>query len=105
MVIGSFLLLSKVWARIGSPDMNLFSGRLILQKKVYLLQEAGLNLGYDFKLYIHGPYSSALAADGYKMNMKDNISEDKVDDVAFDKLKSLEEGHFNDAFWFELLAT
>jgi len=50
-----------------SFDMNSFDDRLKLQKFVYLIQEAGLNLGYDFKLYLHGPYSTMLARDGFDM--------------------------------------
>ena len=85
--------------------MDLFSGRLLLQKKVYLLQEMGLNMGYDFKFYIHGPYSSQLATDGYKVNLKENLSDNETNGKVFDKLISLEKNHNNDQFWFELLAT
>lgn len=38
-------------------------GRLRLQKTVYLLQAAGVPLGYDFKMLHYGPYSEGLRAD------------------------------------------
>jgi uncharacterized protein YwgA len=37
-----------------------FGDRLILQKAVYLLQSAGIQLGYRFRWYLKGPYSPDL---------------------------------------------
>src|SRR5205807_10531285 len=42
-----------------------FEKRLEFQKTIYLLQEAGADLGYQFGWYKHGPYSSSLADDAY----------------------------------------
>lgn len=44
-------------------DMSEFDKRLVLQKTVYLLQEAGVHLGYPYRWYLRGPYSPALADD------------------------------------------
>jgi len=39
-------------------------GKTALQKLVYILQEAfGVNCGYSFQLYTHGPFTSQLLAD------------------------------------------
>lgn len=38
------------------------------QKTVYLMQAFGISLGYKFRWYIHGPYSSALADVGYEIS-------------------------------------
>jgi len=46
-------------------DMNKFGNRLKLQKFIYLVQYSGLNLGYEFILYLHGPYSTMLAREGF----------------------------------------
>lgn len=48
-------------------DFNLsyFNDRLIYQKAVYLAQAAGINLGYYYHWYLHGPYCSPLTSDGY----------------------------------------
>jgi hypothetical protein len=45
-----------------------FNQRLLLQKTVEILQDGfGVNLGYDdFNWYHHGPYSPALARDGFR---------------------------------------
>jgi uncharacterized protein YwgA len=39
--------------------------RVRIQKVVYFLKRLGFDLGYEFDLYYHGPYSSALADDYY----------------------------------------
>ncbi len=46
-------------------DMTSFSDRIRLQKLIYILNRAGLNLGYPFGWHIRGPYSPLLADDGY----------------------------------------
>jgi hypothetical protein len=55
--------------RIGSFEplqfQSDFNARLILQKTVYLLEQFGLNIGYDFSWYLRGPYSPSLARDAY----------------------------------------
>lgn len=45
--------------------MSSFEDRLILQKAVYLCQAAGVNLGYYYHWYLHGPYSPSLTRDAY----------------------------------------
>ncbi len=96
--------LDSIWKSLGNLNMNSFSGRLILQKKVFLLQEMGLNLGYDFKKYLYGPYSTELAKDGFAVDIKNNTEDSNLKSF-FDKLKELSFSHENEPRWFELLAT
>jgi hypothetical protein len=42
-----------------------FRDRLILQKAIYLVQAAGVHLGYYYQWYLHGPYSPSLTRDEY----------------------------------------
>lgn len=42
------------------PDMSTFSGRKQLQKLVYLFEAFGIDLGFRFSWYVHGPYDSSL---------------------------------------------
>lgn len=103
-----FETLRGVWEEIGSPNMEFFNDRLLLQKKVFLLQELGFDLGYHFNLYLHGPYSKDLATDGYKVNIVDEVnkednSENKIKAIKI--LSELEKNHQKDTIWFELLAT
>ncbi|MCA9162489.1 MAG: hypothetical protein R3C99_23825 [Pirellulaceae bacterium] len=46
-----------------SGDVSDFASRLILQKTVYLIEEAGIKLSYPFNWYLRGPYSPALTRD------------------------------------------
>lgn len=49
-----------------------FSNRLNLQKKVYLSQIAGTDLGYRFGWYLRGPYSTSLTRDAF--TLKDEMA-------------------------------
>jgi hypothetical protein len=50
-------------------DLKRFDGRKRFQKLIYLLQHPPFSrdFGYRYNLYIHGPYSPDLAADGYEV--------------------------------------
>src|SRR4051812_11372113 len=45
--------------------MSSFDDRLALQKGVYLAQQMGVNLGYQFSWYLRGPYSRNLTSDAF----------------------------------------
>lgn len=47
-------------------DIRLFEDRVLAQKIACLLQLKGIDLGYDFGLYVRGPYSPALTQDLYR---------------------------------------
>lgn len=46
-------------------SVQTFNDRLILQKSVYLLQAAGIHMGYRFRWYLRGPYSSDMTAGAF----------------------------------------
>ena len=48
-------------------DMTNFNYRLKLQKLIYLMKASDLNLGYNFRLHLNGPYSTMLSRDGFDM--------------------------------------
>ena len=58
--------LAAVLKDVGNFSMDDFAGRLTLQKTVCLLQAFGVNLGYRFTWYLHGPYCRALFRDGHE---------------------------------------
>ena len=69
--------------------MASFDSRLILQKKVYLLQELGLNLGNSYGWYIRGPYSRDVANDGFFLEkVQDQITE--LDNLSHDETNAVE---------------
>ena len=45
--------------------IDTFMDRLIMQKAVYLAQAKGVNLGYFYQWYLHGPYSPSLTRDEF----------------------------------------
>ena len=98
------ILLNSIWESLGNLDMSRFKDRLLLQKRVFLLQELGMDLGYEFRKYIHGPYSSSLAKDGFALEIKNNSNNENAESF-FEKLAELEKGHEGESKWLELLAT
>ena len=92
-----------------------FDSRLISQKKIYLLQSLGTDLGYSYNWYVRGPYSPALANylfsnldvlekidySQYKLskNAEDNI--EKINKLGED----LKDTSLSLAKWYELLAS
>jgi uncharacterized protein YwgA len=68
-----------------------FVDRLILQKAIYLAQAAGVNLGYYYQWYLHGPYSPSLTRDEYAIDMDiatglDESKGWKLDDTSLQRL-------------------
>ncbi len=49
-------------------DISTVDSRLIVQKAIYLGQLSGVDLGYRYGWYIHGPYSSELTKDYYALD-------------------------------------
>jgi len=75
-------------------QINTFEDRLILQKAVYIAQSAGVNLGYYYQWYLHGPYSPSLTRDeyaiGYELSQDFDDSEGwKLDDESAGRLEKL----------------
>lgn len=54
--------LAKLAAALQAAD-GIVLGKKKMQKLVYLAQENGLNLGYDYEYHIHGVFCSELEAD------------------------------------------
>lgn len=55
---------SKIIGKLEIED-DLYD-RVRLQKYVHIAQHCGLDMGYDFSLYIYGPYSTDLAINYYE---------------------------------------
>jgi uncharacterized protein YwgA len=70
------ILLKLVLDEIGLGDLKIddFRSRKILQKKMYLLQLTGIDLGYRYNWYLYGPYCPALASDTF--TLRDEIKYD-----------------------------
>lgn len=98
-------------------DLTTFSKRFNLQKRIYLAQVAGADLGYRYGWYLRGPYSRMLTADAFLL--RDEIADGERDfekfDLKADVAKRLDRAQElwirDDSFtgtdeeWLELLAS
>lgn len=50
-----------------ASDMQSFSSRLLVQKKIYFLQMFGIDLGFRYGWYIRGPYCPSLTKRFYEL--------------------------------------
>lgn len=91
-----------------------FDDRLLSQKKVFLLQELGVNLGYSYNWYVRGPYSPDLTT--YIFRNLDMLKEQDFSDYRFseavqgkvDAVNSLDNAKpdsLSTPSWYELLAS
>jgi len=88
--------------------------RIMIQEKVYLLQQLGIDLGYQYNWYLKGPYSPTLTeyiydnhdllnsieTGGISLNKKVIDKIEGVNSLTIDKPKGIDE-----ASWYELLAS
>jgi len=112
------ILLKLVLDRIGFENIEIstFTKRKILQKKIYLLQLTGIDLGYRYNWYLRGPYCPAVANDTFIL--REEVKYDKEFDKyefnsetksKFDTLDILvslpDEQETIEHEWLELLAS
>jgi len=103
---------------LGGFDMDSLDGRIMVQKKIYLLQLCGLDLGYRFNWYIRGPYSPSLADSAFEVwNTEELVSqiteEYELEDECIDQLNKIKGlinskspfSELEDFQWLELLAS
>ncbi len=113
------ILLKLVLNKIGLgnlEEIDDFTKRKTLQKKIYILQLTGLDLGYRYNWYLKGPYCPALADatltlreevkydkefNDYRLNSKTKSSFGKLKEIiALPSTPQTEESE-----WLELLAS
>lgn len=54
-------------AGLSNPTLQTFSQRLNVQKRLYLVQVLGYDLGYRFSWYLRGPYCSSLTQEAFAL--------------------------------------
>ena len=68
MMDGRLLVLLLVLWELGiSPDIRSIANRRKIQHAIYLMQRAGVDLGYQFGWYRLGPWSNHLTSDYYAL--------------------------------------
>lgn len=65
-MIDAKLLLFMILRFFGGLKLNDFDDRLILQKRIYLLQFFGFPLDYRYNWYVRGPYCPQLTEEAYQ---------------------------------------
>ena len=63
MITKELIILSRFAKKLGVRDTTKLEDRIAFQKKIYLLQACGIDLGYVFGWDLYGPYSKSLAQD------------------------------------------
>lgn len=61
-------LLGSLLSPIDGLELEKFGDRLLLQKRIFLLQMSGVDLGYRFSWYLRGPYSPTLTQDAFAID-------------------------------------
>jgi hypothetical protein len=76
-------------AGISSISLETFSERFNIQKRIFLIQVMGCDLGYRYSWYIRGPYCRELTADAFAL--KDELSAGEKDYEGFELSQSTKE--------------
>jgi uncharacterized protein YwgA len=113
------ILLKLVLNQIGLGELPLeaFADRLNLQKRVYLAQLTGTDLGYSYNWYLRGPYCPSLTQDAFTLKDELACGDDEFRDYTLrqevvEKLKKAEgiwtvpsDVEVSAEIWVELLAS
>lgn len=80
---------------LGGIKTTGFDNRLALQKTIYILQSAGVKLGYRYSWYLRGPYSRELTADAFSVREEldaqfDESNQWRLDDQSAGIVKKLQ---------------
>jgi uncharacterized protein YwgA len=89
-------------------NMDSFSDRKKMQKIVNLIQEAGVQLPFNYSWYFRGPYSSTLADSLYKIVRENIIDEEQLSDhelAKIQKIKNFLGEKIHSADYLELLVS
>jgi hypothetical protein len=115
---GRLIVLQRFIEALGEPtDISSIDSRKRFQKAVYLGQLSGVDLGYRYGWYVHGPYSTALTKDYYSLSSalagdERPPGDRKLKPAIVQKLKSVRELlevpaglGLDEPSWYELLAS
>ena len=104
--------------QVGGLHLDSLLERKLLQKRIYFVQEFGVDLGYSFTYYIYGPYSPELTSDAFHLRslraqVPDALEDDELDPTeqaalaaASAFLETLNQlGETEQAYWLELASS
>jgi uncharacterized protein YwgA len=95
------------------PSVDSFEDRLRVQKVAFVLQQCGVRLNYRYSWYLHGPYSSELTSDLYRIASQHDYFADRTQNLSFvpeihervNKLREILGPILNDAQLLEAIAS
>lgn len=103
-----------VMSKLNCFNLDSLSNRILLQKKFYLLQRSGINLGFQYNWYVHGPYSPDLTSAAYEcMSEGKEAFQDfqlhgdvtKIIDKINNLINLKSSNKIDETSWYELLAS
>lgn len=103
-----------IFKKLNIKSKNSLNNRVIIQKKIYLLQEQDVDLGYCYNWYLKGPYSPSLTSYVYEnldtlKSMEYNGA--SLNGKVLNKIEKINEfqeckpDNLSEADWYELLAS
>lgn len=119
LIARQLVILAGALKDIGAPSLDEIAGRMDTQKRVYLLQVAGISLGYRFTWDLFGPFSKGLANDMALLSGSQEVTENLISDLhlkqeaaqIFAKVRQLidtpqdYQGAITNLEWLELIAS
>jgi uncharacterized protein YwgA len=102
--------LASIFSQVDKEfSMKKFDDKLQVQKIVYLLQEYGVDLGYNYEWYIRGPYCKQVSVDAHIV-LETDVMPQPPEQVHLnaDQIKQFNtilSAHFNNATWLEIAAS
>ncbi|MBU3217790.1 hypothetical protein LL033_09945 [Clostridium estertheticum] len=103
-----------IFKNLNINSKNSLDCRVIIQKKIYLLQEQEVDLGYEYNWYLKGPYSPTLTS--YVYDNLDVLKSMEYKEVSLNtevirKITKVNEfqkwkpNNLSEASWYEVLAS
>jgi uncharacterized protein YwgA len=91
---------------LGGSDES-FNNRFRIQKLVFIAKYFGLVSEYNYRIYLHGPYSSQLADDYFNLakHINSNNMNKEINDNRFDKEDFFDFVQNRDDEWLEACST
>lgn len=106
MAPGNIQKLSALFSGINKQiSMDEFEDKLVNQKIVYIAQENGINLGYDFEWYLRGPYCKLVSEDAHKIldsKINTKLSESELDKEKVEEFSKKLQPYINNSEWLEI---
>lgn len=103
-----------IFKKLNIKSKNSLNDRVIIQKKIYLLQEQDVDLGYCYNWYLKGPYSPSLTS--YVYDNLDTLNSMEYNSISLNKevsskiekinkFQGCKPDNLSEADWYELLAS